>query len=292
MRRVCSQHASHHGDARRGLRPAGLMRSVALAALLALATAGPATSAAPAAAPPCEKPVYLTFDTGHMDVAPLVAQVLQRHQVKVTFFLAAERTKTGGHSLDEQWAPWWRERVAEGHAFGSHTWDHDVWRADLAPAAGAARFRLQPTQGPQAGKLREMDEAAYCAELKRPATHFKQMTGAAMAPIFRAPGGKTSPALLAAASRCGFSHVGWADAGFLGDELPSDKFPNDQLLRKALRDVRAGDILLAHLGIWSRRDAWAPAVLEPLITGLKARGLCFATLREHPQLGVAARKAL
>jgi hypothetical protein len=29
-------------------------------------------------------------------------------------------------------------------------------------------------------------------------------------------------------------------------------------------------------------------VLEPLITGLKAQGLCFATLREHPVLGAAA----
>jgi hypothetical protein len=27
---------------------------------------------------------------------------------------------------------------------------------------------------------------------------------------------------------------------------------------------------VAHLGIWSRKDPWAPAVLEPLITGLKA----------------------
>jgi peptidoglycan-N-acetylmuramic acid deacetylase len=33
---------------------------------------------------------------------------------------------------------------------------------------------------------------------------------------------------------------------------------------------------MAHLGIWSRKDPWAPAVLEPLITGLKARGFCFA----------------
>ena len=40
---------------------------------------------------------------------------------------------------------------------------------------------------------------------------------------------------------------------------------------------------MAHQGIWSRQDPWAPAVLEPLIVGLKARGLCFATLREHPQ---------
>jgi peptidoglycan/xylan/chitin deacetylase (PgdA/CDA1 family) len=76
--------------------------------------------------------------------------------------------------------------------------------------------------------------------------------------------------------------VGWAQAGFLGDELPSERFSNPQLLAKALRDIRPGDILMAHLGIWSRKDPWAPAVLEPLITGLTARGLCFATLRDHP----------
>jgi peptidoglycan/xylan/chitin deacetylase (PgdA/CDA1 family) len=76
--------------------------------------------------------------------------------------------------------------------------------------------------------------------------------------------------------------VGWANAGFLGDELPSESFSNDALLAKSLRDIRSGDILMAHLGIWSRKDAWAPAVLEPLIIGLKARGFCFQTLREHP----------
>ena len=76
--------------------------------------------------------------------------------------------------------------------------------------------------------------------------------------------------------------MGWAAAGFLGDELPSEKFSNDALLKKALRDVRSGDILMAHLGIWSRKDPWAPAVLEPLIVGLKERGFCFETLRTHP----------
>ena len=76
--------------------------------------------------------------------------------------------------------------------------------------------------------------------------------------------------------------MGWADAGFLGDELPSEKFSNQALLAKALRDIRSGDILMAHLGIWSRKDAWAPAVLEPLIVGLQAKGFCFETLRTHP----------
>jgi peptidoglycan/xylan/chitin deacetylase (PgdA/CDA1 family) len=41
------------------------------------------------------------------------------------------------------------------------------------------------------------------------------------------------------------------------------------------------------LGIWSRQDPWAPAVLEPLIVGLKAKGFCFATLREHPMYAAA-----
>jgi peptidoglycan/xylan/chitin deacetylase (PgdA/CDA1 family) len=78
--------------------------------------------------------------------------------------------------------------------------------------------------------------------------------------------------------------VGWAPAGFLGDELPSDRYPNEQLLQQALKRIRKGDVLLAHLGIWSRQDPWAPAVLEPLIAGLKRRGYCFATLNEHPRL--------
>ncbi len=112
-----------------------------------------------------------------------------------------------------------------------------------------------------------------------------------MGAVFRAPAGKVSDGLRAAAEGCGWTHVGWSTAGFLGDELPSDRHPNAQLLARALRDIRPGEVLLAHLGIWSRQDPWAPAVLEPLIVGLKQRGLCFATLREHPQYGAAARRA-
>jgi peptidoglycan/xylan/chitin deacetylase (PgdA/CDA1 family) len=245
---------------------------------VALALAAPGTGAAP-----CERPVYLSFYTGRMAVAPLVAEVLNRHAVKATFFLANERTKSGGGSLDDEWAPWWRARAAQGHAFGSHTWDHDVLQANLPGG-----HRVRPTMGPQAGRTRVLDAAAYCAELERPARRVEQMTGQRMAAIFRAPGGKTSPALLKTAAACGWTHVAWAAAGFLGDELPSERYPNAVLLEQALRDIRPGDIPLAHLGIWSRKDVWAPAVLEPLIAGLKARGMCFATLREHPTLGVAA----
>lgn len=127
-----------------------------------------------------------------------------------------------------------------------------------------------------------MGAPEYCEELARAADRLQALTGQKPLPLFRAPGGKTSPQLLASAKACGYTHVGWAPAGFLGDELPSEKFSNDALLRKALQGIRSGDILMAHLGIWSRKDAWAPAVLEPLIVGLKAKGFCFRTLREHP----------
>lgn len=235
------------------------------------------------AQPACNRPVYLTLDTGHMGVAPLMAEVLNRQQVKATFFLANEPTQTGGGSLDDQWAPWWRARATEGHAFASHTYDHVYWVADLPDG----RFTVKPSAGPRSGQRFRMDAAAYCAELQRSATRFTDMTGQPMSRAFRAPGGKTSPALLAAARACGYTHVPWSSAGFLGDELPSEQWPNERLLNQALRNIRSGDILLAHLGIWSRKDAWAPAVLEPLIEGLKARGFCFATLRDHPTYGAA-----
>ena len=240
----------------------------------------------PAAQALCSQPVYLTVDTGHMGVATLFSEVLQRQNVRATFFIANEKTLTGGSSLDDQWAPWWKARAAEGHAFGSHTFDHVYWVADFPGGV-----RIKPSQGPHAGQIQEWSPTRYCEELNRSAERFQQMTGQSMPRLFRAPGGKTSPALLRVAASCGYVHVPWSPAGFLGDELPSDRYPNDQLLQRALRDIRPGDILLTHLGIWSRQDPWAPVVLEPLIERLKAKDYCFATLREHPVYGAAFQNA-
>ena len=237
----------------------------------------------------CENPLYLTFDTGHMDIAPLVADVLKRQDVKVTFFAANERTRVGDGSLGQHWAPWWKARAAEGHEFASHTFDHAYWRGDLPGAE--PRFRIQPSAGAFEGRQFTYDAPKYCAQITQARDRLAELTGKKPLPLFRAPGGKTSPRLLAVAKSCGFEHVGWAPAGFLGDELPSEKFSNQALLKKALHDIKAGDILMAHLGIWSRKDPWAPTVLEPLIMGLKDKGFCFATLREHPAYSSWVKKS-
>ncbi len=245
------------------------------AALLALA-AGVARAQAPA----CDKPVYLTLDTGHMEVAPLIADVLARQHVRVTFFAANERTKVGDGSLGSYWAPWWKARAAEGHEFASHTWDHVYWRGDVAGVPPT--FRVQASAGANQGREFIWSGAQYCEQIDKASRRLQELTGKKPLPLFRAPGGRTSPKLLLAAKACGYEHVGWSPAGFLGDELPSETASNAALLRQALRNVRSGDILMAHLGIWSRKDPWAPAVLEPLIVGLKERGFCFRTLRDHP----------
>ncbi|CAA9424733.1 MAG: Putative polysaccharide deacetylase [uncultured Ramlibacter sp.] len=234
-----------------------------------------------AIAQPCQKPVYLTLDTGHMEVAPLVAEVLKRHGVQATFFAANERTKVGDGSLGEHWAAWWKARAAEGHEFASHTWNHVYWRSDVP--GEQARFKVRASAGTQEGQEQTWSAQQYCEEIERAATRLEHITGKKALPLFRAPGGKTSPRFLAATRACGWEHVGWSPAGFLGDELPSEKVSNAQLLATALRNIRSGDILVAHLGIWSRKDPWAPEVLEPLVAGLRQRGFCFRTLRQHPQ---------
>lgn len=229
------------------------------------------------AAQTCRGSVYLTLDTGSMRHAQDIAAILQRQQVRATFFLAHEKTPRGDYALDDSWSAYWRARVAEGHAFGSHTWRH----GRLLATGADGRLRYRPQFGADAGRVVALTAAEFCTELRDVEQAFQRMTGRGLDPLWRAPGGHTTPAGLEAARRCGFAHVHWAPAGFLGDELPSETHPNAQLLARALRDVRDGDVLMAHLGIWSRRDPFAP-MLEPLIEGLKARGMCFRTLREHP----------
>jgi peptidoglycan/xylan/chitin deacetylase (PgdA/CDA1 family) len=265
------------------MRPANKHLANSATALLAVAfNVLTPLQAAPALAnplPPCQKPVYLTFDTGHMGVAPLIAKVLREHQVPVTFFGAHEKTQEGDGSLGTHWAFWWKDRGAENHDFASHTFDHAYWRADLENK----RFKIRPSAGEHAGKDLNWSVADYCENLQKASQRLEALTGRPSLPFFRAPGGKTSPALIQAAASCGYTHVGWSAAGFLGDELSSQTHSNDKLFKNALKNIRSGDILMAHLGIWSRQDPWAPAVLEPLIVGLKEKGFCFASLRQHPQ---------
>jgi len=240
---------------------------------LVVAVAGALLAATAHAA--CSGTLYLTLDTGHMEPANAIADILAKHQVKATFFLANEKTKSGGFTLDDAQKPFWQRLTKEGHAFGSHTWDHSYFRGDV----GADKVSYIPW-GKTAKDGRTLDRAGVCAELKKSEDRFREMTGRSYDGLWRAPGGKTTPRVLDYAKSCGYAHVSWADAGFLGDELSSEAYPNEALLKRALANLRDGDIVMAHLGIWSRKEPFWP-MLDPLIAGLKAKGFCFATISER-----------
>jgi hypothetical protein len=58
----------------------------------------------------CSGTLYLTFDTGNMRHAELIAETLAKHRARATFFVANEKTLRGDLALDLAWAPYWHAR--------------------------------------------------------------------------------------------------------------------------------------------------------------------------------------
>jgi peptidoglycan/xylan/chitin deacetylase (PgdA/CDA1 family) len=241
-------------------------------ALLAAGLAAPGlTASGLARAQPRGGTLYLTIDTGWSREAETIAEVMRRHAVRATLFVANEPTFRGDRQLEESWAPFWRARAAEGHVFATHTWRHWYFREDLP----GPRVRYVSRRG-EGGEA--LDQAGLCEELARPVAALRAMVpDAVVLPLWRAPGGITTPGALRLAAGCGLAHQGWTANGFLGDELASDAHPNAALLARNLARIRDGEVLVMHWGVRSRREPFA-AVFEPLLTGLLDRGFRFATL--------------
>jgi peptidoglycan/xylan/chitin deacetylase (PgdA/CDA1 family) len=252
-------------------------------ALLSGLASGPVLSHAPAMAQPRPAPprgggtLYLTIDTGWSREAEHIADVMRRHAIRATLFIANERTHRGDRQLEDSWAPFWQARAAEGHAFATHTWRHWYFRGD--PSPGRVAYTSRQGEG---GTV--LDQAGLCEELARPLHALRRMVpDAPLLPLWRAPGGITTPGARRLGEGCGLRHQGWTARGFLGDELPSDAHSNATLLRQNLARIRDGEVLVMHWGVRSRRDPFG-AIFEPLVTGLLERGFRFETL---PPGGIA-----
>lgn len=219
----------------------------------------------------CANPVYLMVDPGAMDFAPRIADVLRREQVKVSFLVSNHRTPNGEGSLGNLWGGWWKQVAQQGHEFVSHTYDHVSWRGDLPGYRPA--FRMKPASGALEGREFTFEPPKLCEQIEHAARRVEDFTGKKSLPLFHLPGAQTSPKLLASAGACGYAHVAVARAGLLSGSLP---------LKAVVQDIRSGDVLLADLHSASGAEPWALANLEPLIRGLKERGMCFDTLRKHP----------
>lgn len=219
----------------------------------------------------CDKAVYLTVDPGHMDYAPRIAEGLRRQNVKATFFASNLSTRNGGGALGDQWGGWWKVMADQGHDVVSQTYDHVSWRGDLPGYKPAFRMRLG--SGAFEGREFTFDPPKYCEQISHAADRITYFTGKKAMPLFHAPGGMVSSKLLAAASACGYAHVGVAQRGVLTGGVS---------LKAAWDAIRSGDVLMADLNTAPGIEPWAVGNLEPFIAGLKERGFCFESLRKHP----------
>ncbi len=64
-----------------------------------------------------DKTVYLTFDDGPSVQTPKILEILERYNVKATFFVVG--------TADEQSQQWMRDIVAAGHTLGIHSYSHN-----------------------------------------------------------------------------------------------------------------------------------------------------------------------
>jgi peptidoglycan-N-acetylglucosamine deacetylase len=170
--------------------------------------------------------VALTFDDGpDPEVTPQVLEILAARGARATFFCIAERAAAHPEII--------RAIVAAGHRVENHSARHAGHFALFLPSAMArdiARAQQQLT--------------ALAGEPPR---------------YFRAPVGMRNPAMGLILAAQGLRLVSWTRRGF--DSISRDP---ERVLRRLIRNLAAGDILLLHDGGSARARDGTPVVLQVL----------------------------
>ena len=195
------------------------------------------------AAAAARREVALTIDDGpDPEVTPAVLDLLDRLQVKATFFCIGDKARRHPALC--------REIVARGHDVQNHSERHRHNFSLLGPRA--YRRELQAAQDTLAGITG-----------RRPQ-------------FFRAPAGLRNPFLGPELERMGLHLAAWTRRGY--DTRCGDAAV---VSRRLLPALRPGAILLLHDGNCARSAAGVPVILDvlPVLAGqASASGLHFVTL--------------
>ena len=176
--------------------------------------------------------VALTIDDGpDPQITPPVLDLLDQYQVRATFFCIGERVAAYPDLA--------REIVRRGHAVENHSQQH------------LHRFSLL---GPR----------AMAAEVAAAQDTIGAITGHAPR-FFRAPAGLRNPFLDPVLSRLSLQLASWTRRGF--DTVAQSPAT---VVRRLLRGLAAGDILLLHDGHAARTAAGAAVIIEALPPVLSA----------------------
>jgi peptidoglycan/xylan/chitin deacetylase (PgdA/CDA1 family) len=182
--------------------------------------------------------VALTFDDGPDPyVTPLVLDLLDRHSAKASFFCIGQNARAHPHVV--------QEIVNRGHSVENHSDRHPHCFACFLP------HRLK----------REIDDAQAV---------LKSITGRTPQ-FFRAPMGLRNPFLDPVLVRSALIYVSWTRRGW--DSVSSNP---ERVMRRLVRGLSAGDVILMHDGSSARTkhdDPIVLTVLPALLDFLSCRGL-------------------
>jgi len=187
--------------------------------------------------------VALTFDDGpDPAVTPHVLDLLDRHDATASFFCIGTRARAHPALV--------RDIVRRGHAVENHTMTHP----------NAFAFYMPPALRREIGGA---DDVLQAITGRKPR-------------FFRPPMGFRGPPLDYVLTRTGLHTVSWTGRGY--DTACRSPV---RVLRRLLRNLNAGDILLLHDGNTARDGCGRPVVLTvlpALLQQLAARGLSVVSL--------------
>jgi len=185
--------------------------------------------------------IALTFDGGSDNNAlNSILKTLKRNRVRATFFLTGKFIKRYPQAA--------RRIVADGHEVGNHTWSHPHLTT------------YEQTYRQQTGK--KVNREFLQNQLLRTERLFTAVTGARMAPYWRAPYGEYNSEILAWANALGYRHIGWTSHGKHTRSLDTLDWVDDpkdplyvsgekmatQVIALARKSSFNGGIVLMHVG--------------------------------------------
>jgi peptidoglycan-N-acetylglucosamine deacetylase len=188
--------------------------------------------------------VALTFDDGpDPDVTPRVLDLLDRFEMKASFFCIGSKVRAHPDIV--------HDIIARGHTVENHSFDHPHAFAMIGPKRAS----------------RDID-AAQAAIERASGCHPR---------YFRAPNGFRNPWLDPVLARRNLRYVSWTRRG-----LDTVRHDAAAVTRALTRDLKAGDILLLHDGNCGRASdgcAMVLTVLPTLLERLHCAGLKSVALR-------------
>jgi peptidoglycan/xylan/chitin deacetylase (PgdA/CDA1 family) len=186
--------------------------------------------------------IALTLDDGpDPEVTPAVLDLLDRYQVRATFFCIGERAAAHPELV--------ADIVRRGHALENHSHFHRHHFSLFGPA-----------------RMRD--------DISRAQTTLARFGAAPQ--FFRAPAGLRNPFLEPVLAALGLTLASWTKRGFDTREGRADR-----VLARLTHKLAAGDILLLHDGNAARDAAGQPViltVLPPLLEAIARAGLTPVTL--------------